>query len=202
MLESQQVRCWHNIVTLDESWFHLSIDHEIIWLYSDEKVPERERQTLQSKKLMLRIVGNPRRFYFINVLSNACKFNASHFVTNILGPLADWRTVQGWESNRRLMIRVHHPRPIHWMTQQFLENNAMKRAPHPAYSLDLAPPPFDLFVNVKQLLAGQEFPDGEALLRAINAIFGGIERVTLENVFLEWTERLRRCINTDGEYVD
>jgi hypothetical protein len=26
--------------------------------------------------------------------------------------------------------------------------------------------------------------------------------VTLENVFLEWMERLRRCIDTDGEDVD
>jgi hypothetical protein len=44
---------------------------------------------------------------------------------------------------------------------------------------------FYRFDSVKQLLAGQEFPDGEALLGAINAILGGIEQVTLERVFLE-----------------
>jgi hypothetical protein len=33
------VKCWHSIVTLDESWFYLPTDHEIIWLQSDEKVP-------------------------------------------------------------------------------------------------------------------------------------------------------------------
>jgi hypothetical protein len=58
----------------------------------------------------------------------------------------------------------------------------MERASHPAYSLDLAPPVFDLFGNVKQLLAGQEFPDGEALLRAINVMLGGIEKGTLKNI--------------------
>jgi hypothetical protein len=78
----------------------------------------------------------------------------------------------------------------------------MKRAPHPVYSRDHAPSFFNLFGNVKQLLAGQEFPDGETLFREINVFLGGIEKVTLENVFLEWMERLRRCINTDGEYVD
>jgi hypothetical protein len=46
MLETQQVRCCHTIVTLDESWFYLPTDHEIIWLQSDEKVPERERHTI------------------------------------------------------------------------------------------------------------------------------------------------------------
>jgi hypothetical protein len=94
MLEIQQVRCWHNIVMLDEFWFYLSTDYEMICLQSDEKVPERERDTVQSKTLMLTIVENPRSFYFINDLSNGCKFNASHYVTNILGPLADWRAVQ------------------------------------------------------------------------------------------------------------
>jgi hypothetical protein len=48
MFEIQRVRCRHDIVTLDEFWFHLSIDDEIIWLQSDEKVPEAELPTIQS----------------------------------------------------------------------------------------------------------------------------------------------------------
>jgi hypothetical protein len=72
------------------------------------------------------------------------------------------------------------------MTQQFLEQDAMKRAPHPAYPPNLAPSDFSLFGYVKQLLAGQEFFDGEALLGAISTILGGIEKVTLESVFLGW----------------
>jgi hypothetical protein len=203
MLEIQRLRCWHNIATLDESWVYRSMDHKMIWLQSDEKVPETERPTVQSKTLMLTIIGNSRGFYFINGLSNGCKFNASHYVTNILTPLADWHTVQGWESNRKLMIHADNARPhVATMTQQFLEQNSTKTVPRPAYSPDLTPSAFDLFGNVKQLLAGQEFPDGEALLRGLNAIFAGIEKVTLESVFLEWMERPRRCINTGGEYVD
>jgi hypothetical protein len=66
------------------------------------------------------------------------------------------------------------------MAQQFLEHNAMKRAPHLAYSPDLPPSDFNLFGYVKQLLAGQEFPDREALVGAINAILAGVEKVTLE----------------------
>jgi hypothetical protein len=61
---------------------------------------------------------------------------------------------------------------------------------------------FDLFVSVKRFLAGQEFPDGEALVPVINAILSGIEKVTSERVFLEWMERLRRRIETGGESVN
>jgi hypothetical protein len=89
MLTTQQSRYWHDIVTLDESWVSLSTDHELVWLRSDAKVPERERHTIQSKKLMLTIVWNPSGFHLISALPNGCKFNASHYVTNILGPLAD-----------------------------------------------------------------------------------------------------------------
>jgi histone-lysine N-methyltransferase SETMAR len=88
------------------------------------------------------------------------------------------------------------------MTQQFLEQNAMEKAPPPAYSPDLAPSDFHLFGYIRQLLVGHEFPDGEALLGAINAILGGIDKVISEGVFLKWMERLRRYINTAGEYVD
>jgi hypothetical protein len=49
MLEIQRDRSWHDIVTLDESWFYLSMDYEFIWLPRDKKVPERERHTIQSK---------------------------------------------------------------------------------------------------------------------------------------------------------
>jgi ABC-type uncharacterized transport system YnjBCD substrate-binding protein len=63
MLEIQQVRSWHDIVTLDELWFYLSTDQEMIWLQSNEKVPTRERNTIQSKKLMLTIVWNAGDFH-------------------------------------------------------------------------------------------------------------------------------------------
>jgi hypothetical protein len=36
MLQAQQTRSWHDIVTLDESWFDLSTDHERIWLAPEE----------------------------------------------------------------------------------------------------------------------------------------------------------------------
>jgi hypothetical protein len=32
MLEARHDRAWHDVVTLDESWFYLSPDHEFISL--------------------------------------------------------------------------------------------------------------------------------------------------------------------------
>jgi hypothetical protein len=43
VLQRQQARGWHNILTLDESWFYLSTDDERIWLTPEQPVPDRER---------------------------------------------------------------------------------------------------------------------------------------------------------------
>jgi hypothetical protein len=40
MLEVQRDQAWHDIVTLDESWFHLITDYESVSLPRDEKFPK------------------------------------------------------------------------------------------------------------------------------------------------------------------
>jgi hypothetical protein len=62
------------------------------------------------------------------------------------------------------------------ITPQFMEQNSMQRAPHPAYSPDLAPSDFDLFGCIKQLLSGGQFADQDSLLPAVSDILVGIEK--------------------------
>jgi hypothetical protein len=77
----------------------------------------------------------------------------------------------------------------------------MEQAPHPPYSPDLAPSDFYLFDYLNDRLQGQHFEDGDQLFDAIIALAAIIEKVTLQRVFHEWMERLRRCIDTNDEYV-
>jgi hypothetical protein len=64
----------------------------------------------------------------------------------------------------------------------------MKSAPHPPYSPDLAPSDFYLFGYVKRCLAGLSFEDADQLLATVEGV-------------LEWMDRLRKCIATNGEYT-
>jgi hypothetical protein len=77
----------------------------------------------------------------------------------------------------------------------------MEQAPHPPYSQNLAPSDFYLFGYLKDRLQGHHFEDGDQLYDAVIALTGIIDKVTLQRVFLEWIERLRRYIDTNGEYV-
>jgi hypothetical protein len=50
ILREQQTRAWHDIVTLVDSGFRYLPDHKLIWLPSEEKVPDRQRVTIEAEK--------------------------------------------------------------------------------------------------------------------------------------------------------
>jgi hypothetical protein len=77
----------------------------------------------------------------------------------------------------------------------------MKQAPHPLYSPDLAPSDFFLFDYVKGKLMEYRAETPSELLVRIRVILVEIRRETLNAVFLEWMERLQKCIQVDSEYV-
>jgi hypothetical protein len=131
MLERQERRSWHGIVTLNESWFYLHTDHEIIWAQPDAEIPEREWHTVQSQKVMLTIVWNPGGFGLVNILPKGFEFNASHYVTQILDPLSKWRRIQVGRTDRKLMVYADNARPhTTKITLQFMEQNSIQRAPY------------------------------------------------------------------------
>jgi hypothetical protein len=152
-------------------------------------VPERERHTIQSEKVMLTIAWNPTGFDLIDFLSRRAKFNGTHDVTNLLSPLAIWREAQIEMTDRKLIVHsdnsgAHTAR----RALDFLEQNGMERAPHPPYSPDLAPCDFSLFGSVKNLRADREIADVVKLHEAVIAIFDSIGNVTLGEVFLTWQD--------------
>jgi transposase len=87
------------------------------------------------------------------------------------------------------------------VSTDFIALNRMKHAPHPPYSPDLAPSDFFLFVYVKRKLMGYHAESPSELLIRIRAILSEIPGERLNAVFLEWMERLRKCIDTNGEYI-
>jgi hypothetical protein len=137
VLQGQHGRAWHDIVTLDESWFDSTPAHEWIWLPTDEKVPESDDQTVQSKKLMLPVVSNPNGFHLIDVLPNGCKFNASDDVNNVPGGVSEWVEGQRGGATQRLVVHADNARPhTAVISTSFMEENATTQAGHRQNSPD------------------------------------------------------------------
>jgi hypothetical protein len=77
----------------------------------------------------------------------------------------------------------------------------MKSAQHLPYSHDLAPSDFHLFGYVKKCLTGISFEDADQLLAAVEGVIERIEKVTLQAIFLERIDRLRKCIVAMGDIL-
>jgi hypothetical protein len=65
----------------------------------------------------------------------------------------------------------------------------------------LAPSDFCFFGYVKGKLMGHRAETPSELLVRIRVILAEIPRETLNAVFLEWMERLQKCVQVDGEDV-
>jgi hypothetical protein len=75
---------WQFIITLDESQFYLSIDHEQIWFRVEEQPPERPRHIIQDPKMMVTIAWNPLGFRLLDALPKGNTFNTEYYRVNIL----------------------------------------------------------------------------------------------------------------------
>jgi hypothetical protein len=102
--------------------------------------------------------------------------------------------------------QIEGGRPGKWphtakMSRDHIGCNQMKQAPHLPYSPDLAPSDFFLFGYAKGKLMEYCAETPFELLVRIQVILAEIPGETLNAVFLEWMERLQKCVQADGEYV-
>jgi hypothetical protein len=76
-----------------------------------EIVPDRERQTVQSPKLMLTIVWNSSGFHIVKALPKGGKFSVQHYTNNIFIAISDWRRLAGERSPNKLSVHADNARP-------------------------------------------------------------------------------------------
>jgi histone-lysine N-methyltransferase SETMAR len=152
---------------------------------------------------MLTIVSNRRGSHWIKVLEKGRKFNAGYYIAEILEPLSQWRLKEAAGNEQKLLTHADNARPhTAKLSTQYFNENQMKSATHPPYSPDLAPSDFYPFGYVKRSLAGLASEDADQLRAIIEGVQEGIEKVTLQAVYLEWLDRLRKSITTNGEYTE
>jgi hypothetical protein len=151
---------------------------------------------------MTTIIWNPSSFHVVKALPKWSKFNADYYINNILVAISDWRRLTGGTRQNKFWIHADNARPhIAKVSSDYIARNEMKTAPHPPYSPDLAPSDFFLFGYVKGKLMGYQAGSAAELLVRIQVILAEIPREALNTAFLEWMQRLQKCIESDGEYV-
>ena len=87
-------------------------------------------------------------------------------------------------------------------TIDFFTQNGVTLLPHPPYSPDLAPCDFFLFPKAKEKLRGIHFSSPEEARRAYEEVVFDIPHERWSECFNKWFERMKRCLECNGEYFE
>jgi len=86
--------------------------------------------------------------------------------------------------------------------REYLATKQITVLEHPAYSPDLAPSGFFLFLKIKEILKGRHFDDIYGIRNYTTAALKAIPQNQFQNCFEGWTGRWHQCIASQGEYFE
>jgi transposase len=94
---------------------------------------------------MITVVWNPHGFHVIQSLPKGIKWTGRYSSENILSQIAALRDVG---NHREMIVYADNSGPhVAKYVTEYMDQNSLKRAPHPPYSLDLAPSDFYLDIS-------------------------------------------------------
>ena len=86
--------------------------------------------------------------------------------------------------------------------EEFLATKQITVLEHPAYSPDLAPSDFFLFMKIKEILKGRHFDDTDDMRSNTTAALKAIPQNQFQNCFEGRTRLWHQCIVSQGEYFE
>jgi hypothetical protein len=99
------------------------------------------------------------------------------------------------------MALLHLENALPHLVQLKFDLMGIHQLSYPPYSPDIAPCDFWLFGDFKMKLEKMFFDTPAALLAKVKEILGNISITEWVKVFDEWKDRLKRCIDAEGEYL-
>lgn len=87
-------------------------------------------------------------------------------------------------------------------TDRYFRKWKVARTGHPPYSPDLAPLDFFYISRIKKQLRGRRFQSEKELVKATDDAIKSITKAEHKRCFMHWFERMRRCIDCQGQYFE
>ena len=194
-------RRWGNIYTGDETWVYLRNPRHSMWILSGSQCPTRERTTIGAKKIMVTVIWSPTGMKSIVRLPSGQRFTKKFFVDVVIKDIKNYLRKHN-PSHYHKGITLHIDNASSHRVDTELSAEGIDRMVHPPYSPDLAPSDFFLFGYLKTMLEGHFFESEDDLFNKVVEILRSIPTDTLKRVYYEWMNRLQKCIDSGGEYVE
>jgi len=202
-LETEEPFRFQRIITGDESWFYIDYSPTRIWSLSPDNLPQNVSHAIQSQKFMLTVFWGISGPVLIKWLKPGEKFNTTYFINDVIAEMFEVLRKQGRLKDKPwLRLHMDNARPHNSKdSTDFIERHKFVRMPHPPYSPDLAPSDFYLFGTIKDRLRSIQGHTAEELFQNVEEILNAISGEEIERVFLDWMERCRKVIASNGDYI-
>jgi hypothetical protein len=100
----------------------------------------------------------------------------------------------------RILCSVIHK--WHCLVAEKLTEENPKRMPHRGYGPDRSPCNFFLFGSMKDRLVDKRYAMPKELFSEMETIIWEIPSEMISGVFLTWQERLGKCLDMGGNYIE
>jgi histone-lysine N-methyltransferase SETMAR len=183
----------------------LCADHiRTMWTLCPEKVDQVQKVSHITKKTIATVFFTGTGLHMIDILPQNQKTDAEYFSEYIIPSLVSICYPTGRSFRQRKCVVHFDNAPIHnskVVTDKLDEQNLI-RMPHPAYSPDLSPCDFFLFGYLKEKLIDKQYTTPEELFAEVTTIISEIPRDLFSRVFATWQERLQKCCDMQGNYLE
>lgn len=196
----------HKIVTGDESWiYYESPKRKKHWLNPGTPAPAQPKPNLHRKKALLCVWWDLKGILYYELLPEGQTVNAdlySNQLRRLHEEIERKRPFTG--KGKRPVILLHdNARPhVAKTTRQAIEELGWEVLAHPAYSPDLAPSDYHLFLGLKNSLRDTCFKTLEESENAVSAYFRSKDEKFYWNGIHELPKRWQMAIAVDGDYFD
>lgn len=194
------------VVTGDESWM-FEYDPESKrqsseWHTKSSPRPKKARMSKSRIKTMLIVFFDVRGIVHFEFVPQGETVNSA-FYLEVLKRLK--RRVARVRADIKDAIKLHHDNaPSHtaFIVANYLVRSNTPVVPQPPYSPDLAPCDFFLFPRLKRELKGKHWESVENIQKHVTRILKDIPVEEFQHAFQAWQTRLRKCIDSGGEYFE
>jgi hypothetical protein len=157
-----------------------------------------------TKKTMATVCFNGTGLHMIDSLPQNQKMDAEYFARHIMPSLVSVCSPTGTSCRQSKGVVHFNNTPIHnsKVVPDKLDEQNLKRIPHPAYSPALSPCDFFIFGYIKNKVIDKQYTPPEGLFAEVTTIVSEIASDLISRVFATWQERVQKCCDMRGNYLE
>lgn len=196
-----------SIVTMDETWLHYSTpemkSQSRQWIEKGGNPPRKAKVVGSAKKIMFLAFFDSKGMVYQHYVSSGTTINSAYYCEVLAKFLHHLREKRPEKIRDGWLLHQDNARPhTSKETSEFMAKKHINLFEHAPYSPDLAPCDFHLFPKLKMKLAGQKFDTLQALQAAVQGVLQELFENGASHVMEKWHERLTKCIEVSGDYVE